>query len=85
MKSTNNDNLDFIDLKGLSKKLSLSPRTLRGWVTDSVSPLPTYRLGGKLLFNWKEVQRWIENFKIKPIGVHEIISDIFLTKGKSNG
>ena len=57
----------YLALRDLSKHLQLSPRTLRGWVRDPQHPLPAYRVGGKLLFAWHEVERWLEQFRVEPI------------------
>ena len=51
---------DYLDLKTLSKRLSLSPRTLRSHIYDPDDPLPAYRIGGKLIFRWEAVQQWVE-------------------------
>jgi len=66
------ENDHYVDLKRLANRLSLSPRSIRERVNDSAAPLPAYRVGGKLLFNWEEVALWIEKHRIKPIDVDDL-------------
>ena len=70
----------YITLQEVCKRISLSPRTLRAWVSNPASPLTCYKVGGKLLFRWSEVEKWLENFRVAPIDVDaiakEIISDM---------
>ena len=70
---------DYVDLKQLAKRLPISQRTLRAWVRDAVSPLPAYRIGGKLLFRWCEVVAWIEGQRVRAIDVDELINQLGCT------
>ena len=63
---------DYVSLRELSNRLGLSPRTIRAWVRDPVHPLPAYRVGGKLLFKWAEVERWLEEFRVTPLNTNEL-------------
>ena len=67
----------YITLQEVCKRVSLSPRTLRAWVSDPVSPLPTYKIGGKLLFRWSEVERWISQFKVQSIDIDSVIKKLY--------
>ncbi len=67
------ETIQFTDLRRLSKLLSISPRTLRGWARNPVRPIPHYRVGGKLLFRWSEVERWLEQFRVKPLSVDKLL------------
>lgn len=67
---------DYLDLTQLSKRLSLSRRTLRAWAKDPTLRLPAYCVNGKLLFRWSEVVRWLEQFRIEPVGVDELADRI---------
>lgn len=71
----------LLDLRGLSKRLSLSPRTLRTWIADPERPLPAYRVGGKLLFRWPEVVRWLETFRLNPANAGQMVEDIVQSLG----
>lgn len=57
----------YLDLKELSKRLSVSPRTVRAWAHHPEIRLPAYRVQhGKLLFKWDEVAMWLEQFRVEP-------------------
>lgn len=49
----------WLDLRALTNYLSLSRRTLQNLVTDPTDPLPTYRVGVKLLARRGEVDAWM--------------------------
>jgi len=49
----------FFSLKGLAGYCSLSRRTLQDLVNDASDPLPSYRVGGKLLVRKSEFDRWM--------------------------
>ena len=49
----------FLSLKGLAGYSSLSRRTLQDLVNDPRDPLPSYRVGGKLLIRKSEFDVWI--------------------------
>lgn len=71
----------YIDLAETSRRLSLSPRTIRAWVHDPERALPAYRVNGKLIFRWSEVVRWLEQFRIEPVDV-KAVADEFLSNMK---
>ena len=48
-----------MDLRALAGYLSLSRRTLQDLVNDPTDPLPTYRVGVKLLARRSEVDTWM--------------------------
>lgn len=54
----------YCDLKEVRARLSLSARTVRSFVNDPMNPLPAYQVGGKLLFQWTEVERWIRRHRV---------------------
>ena len=74
----------YIDLRALSKRTSLSPRTLRAWVTDPERPLPAYRVRGKLLFRWVEVARWLDGFRVATVDVDAIIESLRASRKGTN-
>lgn len=76
---------EYLDLKQLSKRLSTSQRTIRSRVHDAVDPLPAYRVGGKLLFDWTEVRAWIERRRVKPLGAEELARDLLASLGSAAG
>lgn len=53
-------NLDpFFDLRALSGYCHLSRRTLQTLVNDPQDPLPSYRVGGKILVRRSEFDQWM--------------------------
>jgi excisionase family DNA binding protein len=49
----------YLSLKGLAGYASLSRRTLQDLVNDSQDPLPSYRVGGKILVRRSDFDRWM--------------------------
>ncbi len=49
----------WLDLRALSDYSSLSRRTLQDLVNDPVDPIPSYRVGGKLLVRRSEFDEWV--------------------------
>ena len=72
----------YTDLRGIADELSTSPRTIRAWVKDPILRLPAYRVGGKLLFKWSDVERWIQKFRVKPVDVNEIVTEVLGSAGQ---
>lgn len=66
----------YINLKGLSRRLNVSPKTLRSWISEPDLQLPAYRVKGCLLFNWAEVERWLEKFRIKAVDIDATVDEI---------
>jgi lambda repressor-like predicted transcriptional regulator len=53
----------YLSLKALSRYGGLSVRTLRGYLTDPVHPLPHYRINRKLLVRRSEFDHWISRYR----------------------
>ncbi|HWU36993.1 MAG TPA: helix-turn-helix domain-containing protein [Candidatus Acidoferrum sp.] len=49
----------YFSLRGLAGYTSLSRRTLQDLVNDTRDPLPSYRLGGKILVRKSDFDRWM--------------------------
>ncbi|OGC01444.1 MAG: hypothetical protein A3G35_10960 [candidate division NC10 bacterium RIFCSPLOWO2_12_FULL_66_18] len=49
----------YLDLRALTRYLSLSRRTLQDLVNDPADPLPTFRIGVKLVARRGEVDAWM--------------------------
>jgi len=56
----------FLSLKGLAGYSGMSVRKLRDSLTRPVSPLPHYRVDGKILVRRSDFDRWMEHFKHTP-------------------
>ena len=68
--------MSYLSLKSLAEYTSLSTRTLRHWINDPEDPLPAYRVGGKLLFKWSEVERWIKRHRVTDVETNTSLNDI---------
>lgn len=79
-------NIDYLTLKTLARRLSVAPRTLRGWMRDPVDPLPGYKVKGTLLFSWSEIEQWLEKFRVKAVDMDAMADELStgFTKGKNN-
>ena len=68
--------MTYLSLKTVAEHTSLSTRRLRDWVSDPEDPLPAYRVGGKLLFKWVEVERWIRRHRVSAVPVDDILGGL---------
>ena len=49
----------YLSLKGLAGYASLSRRTLQDLVNNPQDPLPSYRVGGKIIVRKSEFDQWL--------------------------
>ncbi len=49
----------YFSLRGLAGYASLSRRTIQNLVNDTTDPLPSYRIGAKVLVRKSEFDRWM--------------------------
>ena len=54
----------YLPLRALSSYAGLSVRTLRGYLTHAAYPLPSYRIGGKILVRRSEYDAWAGQFRV---------------------
>ncbi|HET8579921.1 MAG TPA: helix-turn-helix domain-containing protein [Nitrospiraceae bacterium] len=66
----------YLSLKALSAHSGLSVRTLRKALTETVHPLPHYRLSGKILVRRSEFDRWMAQFRQEGAELDQIVSQI---------
>lgn len=67
----------FLDLKALAQHSSCSVRWLRARLTDKVSPLPHYRVGGKVLVKPDEFDAWMTRYRVaSPSSVGQMVDDV---------
>lgn len=68
----------YLPLKALALYSGLSVRTLRDYLTDSMRPLPHFRVGGKILVRRADFDTWVIQFRVsaKPLGVDAIVHDV---------
>lgn len=53
----------YLSLKALAGYSGLSVRTLRGYLTDPVHPLPHYRVRSRVLVRRSEFDQWIARYR----------------------
>lgn len=47
----------------LSQKIRLTPGTIRVWVSQK--KIPHVKMGRKVLFDWNDIQPWLEEKKVE--------------------
>ncbi|MCY2928588.1 MAG: excisionase family DNA-binding protein [Planctomycetota bacterium] len=67
---------NYIGLATLVGRTGLSARTVRKWVHAPERPMPAYRVGGKFLFKWVEVEAWLASHRVQPVSVSEHVDAI---------
>jgi excisionase family DNA binding protein len=71
----------YLPLKALARYSGLSVRTLRRYLTDASRPLPSYRIGGKVLVRRAEFDAWAKQFRVSPAVVNvERLADQLLER-----
>jgi predicted DNA-binding transcriptional regulator AlpA len=63
MVSINLDLDPFLSLRGLVGYSSLSRRTLQDLINAPQDPLPSFRIGGKILIRRSEFDHWIDRHR----------------------
>ena len=67
----------FLDLRALADYSSLSVRKLRDHLADPLHPLPSYRVGGKVLVRRSDFDAWIERFRHRAnADVNQLVKDV---------
>jgi len=68
---------EYLDLKNLANRVSLSVRTLRDYLKDSYHPLPHYKLAGKILVFWPDFKNWIVMYRTEgQVDIDSIVKDV---------
>jgi excisionase family DNA binding protein len=66
----------YLDLAALSRVAGLSVRTLRDHIHDSTDPIPSYRVGGKILVRRAEFHEWMGRHRYSTTTVDGIVGDV---------
>jgi hypothetical protein len=76
----------YLSLKALALYSSCSVRWLRARLTDKTIPLPHYRIGGKVLVNVDEFDRWMASSRTRPQpnDVDQIVDDVIAKVASRN-
>jgi excisionase family DNA binding protein len=68
--------LEWLDLKALTQYACVSERTLREWIHRSADPLPATRVGSKILVRRSLFDRWLEAHQVRRIDVGCIVDEM---------
>jgi len=68
----------YFPLVELSKYAGLSVRTLRGYLTDRMRPLPHFRVGGKILVRRSDFDTWVSQFRVScaAVSIDNLVDDV---------
>lgn len=66
----------WMDLRHLRTYATVSDRTLRAWINSQVDPLPAVRIGTKIFIRRSEFDVWMENHRIKQVGLGGMVEEI---------
>lgn len=58
--------MEWLDLRQLTRYAAVSERTLREWIHSETNPLPASRVHAKLLVRRRDFDRWLESHRLKP-------------------
>lgn len=63
----------FIGLSELVQLLPISRKTILRKVRAPVNPLPASLVGGKLVFDWPQVVKWIRSQQIQQVDLGDFL------------
>jgi Helix-turn-helix domain len=66
----------FLPLRALSAYSGISVRKLREYLDDPAHPLPSYRVGGKILVRRSEFDVWITQYRRTRTDVAQVVDDV---------
>ena len=66
----------YLSLKALARYSGLSVRRLRDYLTDRSHPLPSYRIGGKILIRRSDFDTWAAQFRRDPMAIDAVVDEI---------
>jgi hypothetical protein len=73
----------FLPLRALSAYSGISVRKLREYLGDLGHPLPSYRVGGKILVRRSEFDVWITQYRQTRSDVVRVVNDVLRGLGDS--
>jgi len=67
----------YLPLRALAGYSGLSVRTLRVYLAHPATPLPYFRIGGKILVRRSDFDAWAVRFRVSaPAGVDHLVRDV---------
>lgn len=67
---------EWMDFRALQRYACVSERTLREWIHRPIDPLPSVRVGGKVLVRRSVFDGWLEAHRLEPVDVGCIVDEI---------
>lgn len=67
---------EWLDLKALTRYACISERTLRSWIHRAKDPLPSVRVGAKILVRRSVFDSWLETHKLQTVDVGCIVDEM---------
>jgi len=67
---------EWLDMKALRQYACVSERTLRDWIHRPINPLPSARVGLKILVRRSAFDRWLEDHQLQPADVSGIVDEL---------
>jgi hypothetical protein len=69
--------VEYFPLRVLEKYAGLSIRTLRSYLYHPVTPLPHFRVGGKILVKRSDYDAWLLRFRrCEPASLDTMVNDV---------
>jgi hypothetical protein len=69
---------EYMALPQLAQYGGLSVRTLRGYLTHAVYPLPCYKIGGRVLVRRSDYDAWAARFRVEPSATIDAMASTML-------
>ena len=70
---------EWLSLRSVSKEYAdLSERTLRGFLTHPVHPLPARLVGGKWLICKRDLDDWMQNFPRSGEKLDRLVDEVLI-------
>lgn len=68
----------YLPLKRLAEYSGLSVRTLRTYIAGGATPLPHYRIGGRIVVRQSEFDAWASQFRVasRPMEMDAFVADV---------
>ncbi|RJR29003.1 MAG: DNA-binding protein [Desulfobacteraceae bacterium] len=66
----------YFDLRRLSRYSSFSVRTLRDYIAKTDNPIPSFRIGRKIIVKQSEFDAWMEKHRGKTGDLNGLVDEI---------
>ena len=78
METKTSSSRSYLPLRALAEYSGLSVRTLRNHLVHASTPIPHYRIGGRVLVRRDEFDEWAARFKVSAqSNLDSVLQDVF--------